>query len=79
MDVLDGNAIAGLLHETFGVELTDANGVCTTCGASGPVAELDVYLRGPGVVARCHSCGSIVMVLVTVRGVTCVDLRGLSV
>lgn len=78
MDALDGNAIAGLLHETFGVELTAAVCVCATCSDTRPVAELEVYMRGPGVVARCRSCGSIVMVLVTVRGITCVDLLGMS-
>jgi hypothetical protein len=37
-----------------------------------------VYLEAPGTVARCRTCGSIVMVLVEIRGVTCVDLRGLA-
>jgi hypothetical protein len=78
MDALDGNAIAGLLHETFGAELTAAFCVCATCSDERPVAELDVYLRAPGVVARCHSCKSIVMVIVTVRGIACVDLMGMS-
>jgi hypothetical protein len=78
MESLDGNAIAGLLHETFGVELTAAHCVCAACAATRPVAELDVYLQAPGVVARCRSCGNVTMVLVTVRGITCVDLLGLS-
>jgi hypothetical protein len=78
MDALDGNAIAGLLREIFGEEMTTAVGVCGNCGASGPVAETNVYLQAPGVVVRCRSCTSIVMVLATVRGVTSVDLRGLS-
>jgi hypothetical protein len=33
---------------------------------------------GPGEVARCRHCGSVVMVFVEARGVTCVDLRGLA-
>jgi hypothetical protein len=79
MDALDGNAIAGQLVEVFGVELTTATGVCASCGASGLVAELEVYLQAPGTVVRCRSCSSMLMVLVTTaRGVTCVDLRGLS-
>ena len=78
MEALDGNAIAGLLHETFGVELTAAQCACAVCDASGPVAELDVYLQAPGVVARCRGCGNVTMVLVTIRGITCVDLLGLS-
>ena len=78
MDALDGNAIAGQLVEIFGAELTTATGVCASCGASGVVAELVVYLQAPGTVVRCRSCESVLMVLVGRRGVTCVDLRGLS-
>jgi hypothetical protein len=78
MDALDGNAIAGQLVEVFGVELTTATGVCASCGASGLVAELVVYLEAPGTVVRCRSCESVLMALVSRRGVTCVDLRGLS-
>ena len=78
MDALDGNAIAGLLVDVFGREMTTATGVCVNCGSGGHVAEFTVYLRAPGAVVRCRSCSSILMVLVTVRGITCVDLRGLT-
>jgi Family of unknown function (DUF6510) len=78
MEALDGNAIGGLLHDVFGVEMTTAVGVCATCGASGFLAELRVYLRAPGTVVRCPSCGCVVMVFATVRERTCVDLRGLA-
>ena len=78
MEALDGNAIGGLLQDVFGTELTAADSECATCGANGPVAQLVVYLRAPGTVARCRTCHSVVMVFVEVRGVTCVDLRGLS-
>jgi hypothetical protein len=77
-DALDGNAIAGLLFEVFGAEMTTAIGGCANCGASRQVAELEVYVRAPGTVARCPSCRSVLMVLVTIRGMTCVDLRGLA-
>jgi hypothetical protein len=78
MDALDGNAIAGLLFDVFGAEMTTATGVCASCHARGQVAELVVYVRAPGVVARCRSCDAVLMVLVAARGVTCVDLRGLA-
>jgi Family of unknown function (DUF6510) len=78
MDALDGNAIGGLLHEVFGTEMTAAIGRCATCGATGPLAETMVYLRAPGTVARCRVCTSVVMVFVKIRGVNCVDLRGLA-
>lgn len=78
MEALDGNAIGGLLLDVFGDELTTATGTCAHCGASGQVAELVVYLRAPGTVVRCRSCGDVLMVFVAVRGINCVDLRGLA-
>ena len=78
MDALDGNAIGGLLLDVFGEEMTAATGVCAHCGAMGPAAELEVYVRAPGTVVRCRACKSVTMVFVTIRGITCVDLRGMS-
>jgi hypothetical protein len=78
MDTVDGNAIAGQLMEIFGVEVTTAIGTCGTCGRAAPIAELVVVLRGPGTVGRCRSCGSILIVVTAIRGVSCVDLGGLS-
>ena len=78
MTALDGNAIAGPLHDAFGKEMTTATGTCAGCGATAPVAELAVYLRGPGIVGRCRRCDAVLIVLVTIRGRTCVDLRGLA-
>jgi hypothetical protein len=78
MEGLDGNAIAGRLFEVFGGEMTTATGECAHCGARGPVAETVVFLRAPGTVVRCRVCRDVHMVFVTVRGTTCVDLRGLS-
>lgn len=74
---LDGNAIAGLLRDVFGEEMTTASGTCAACGASREVATFVVFTRAPGTVARCRACASVLMVLVTIRGITCVDLRGL--
>ena len=78
MEALDGNAIAGVLFDVFGTEMTTATGVCEHCGAVAQVAELLVYLRAPGTVVRCRSCDNALMVIVDVRGRRCVDLRGLS-
>ncbi len=78
MAAVDGNAIGGLLHEVFGAEMTAAAARCGSCGMTGPVASMVVYRQGPGVVARCRRCSGILMVIVTVRGMNCVDLRGLA-
>jgi hypothetical protein len=78
MEALDGNAIAGTLYAVFGAEMTTATGVCAHCGAVAQFAELVVYVQAPGTVARCRSCDSVVMVVADVRGISCVDLRGLA-
>jgi hypothetical protein len=41
------------------------------------VAELMVYRQAPGTVVRCPACEQVLMVFSQVRGVNCVDLRGL--
>jgi hypothetical protein len=78
MEALDGNAIGGLLLDVFGAEMTTATGVCAHCHAFAQVAELEVYVRAPGTVVRCRSCGGVLMVFVDVRGIMCVDLCGLA-
>ena len=65
MDVVDGNAIGGLLIDVFGTEMTAAGSTCATCGATRPVAQLVVYQQAPGTVVRCRTCGSVLMVFVT--------------
>jgi Family of unknown function (DUF6510) len=79
MEAVDGNAIAGLLREVFGTEMTGSRSVCGTCDDARPVAELVVYLQAPGTVVRCRTCDSVLMVFVTVHDRTCVDLQGLAV
>ena len=64
MDALDGNAIAGELFAAFGHEMTTVVGRCRSCSASSAIAELRVYMSGPGTVARCPGCKSVAMVLV---------------
>ncbi len=78
MAALDGNAIGGLLHEVFGRDMTDAETICATCGATSPVAETVVYLRGPGSVVRCRNCSALLMVISQIHGRYCVDLGGLA-
>jgi hypothetical protein len=75
---LDGNAIGGLLLEVFGTEMTAAVVVCGSCGASGPMAETVVFLRAPGAVVRCRSCGAVLLVIVRHRQQNCVDMLGIA-
>lgn len=78
MVALDGNAIGGLLFDVFGTDMTAAQTICATCGAAAVVAETVVYLRVPGTVVRCRSCGSVLMVISQIRGMSCVDLGGMA-
>ncbi|MFB4310970.1 DUF6510 family protein [Actinomadura sp. GTD37] len=75
-DFTDGNALAGPLAEVFAVDVTAARSRCAGCGRTGPVAELRVYGRAPGLVARCPGCGDVVLRLVRARGTVWLDMRG---
>ena len=57
--VLDGNAAAGVLREIFTVEMTVARDTCFACGDVRAPGEVVVCARGPGIVARCSACESI--------------------
>jgi Family of unknown function (DUF6510) len=63
---VDGNALGGMLMETFGREMTDARGSCANCGDVHAIGAMPVY-RGPGDVVRCPTCGGVVAVAVTIR------------
>jgi hypothetical protein len=78
MDPVDGNAIAGLLIDVFGTEMTAAQGTCASCGSSGPVAELVVYQQAPGTVVRCRGCGGVLMVAIRHGDAIGIDLSGLA-
>ena len=74
MDALDGNAIAGALFEHFGHDMTMAEVRCSNCQSTSMMAELRVYMKAPGDVARCPSCDEVVMVIVNVRGTERFDM-----
>ena len=78
MDALDGNAIAGALFEHFGNEMTMAQVRCSHCRSASLMAELRVYMKAPGAVARCPACNEVVMVIVDVRGTQRVDMSNMQ-
>ncbi|HEU4424530.1 MAG TPA: DUF6510 family protein [Pilimelia sp.] len=75
-EFVDGNALAGPLREIFAVDVTAATGRCAGCGHAGAVATLRVYLRAPGLVARCPACHAVVLRLVRGPDRAWLDLRG---
>ena len=68
MEALDGNAMGGPLLELYGRDMTAASGRCSHCGSMSRIAELMVYMTGPGTVGRCRSCGDVALVLTSIRG-----------
>jgi Family of unknown function (DUF6510) len=78
MNYLDGNAAAGELSNLFAMDVTAAEGQCAHCGAKMRFAEAHVYMRGPGVVARCAVCEHVLLRLVNARQRVFLDLRGMT-
>ena len=78
MDALDGNAIAGALFEHFGHEMTMADVRCSHCQSASLMAELRVYMKAPGAVARCPTCDGVLMVIVNVRGAQRLDMANMQ-
>jgi hypothetical protein len=75
---LDANAVAGILHEVFGTEMTAQASQCAHCGNRALLGTLRVYdIDGPGIVMRCSTCTEIVIRLVRrADGTFLVDARG---
>ena len=61
---LDGNALGARFHDVFGLEMTDQRGCCAACGSVNVLGRLVVYRDAPGDVARCPTCGTVIMVAV---------------
>ena len=78
MDPLDGNAIAGALFGHFGHEMTMAEVRCSHCQSTTLMAQLRVYMKAPGAVARCPTCDEVVMVIVRVRGTDRFEMSNLE-
>ena len=77
-DYLDGNAAAGELSKIFALDVTAAEGQCGHCGATKRFAEAHLYMRGPGVVARCVVCEHVLLRLVNVRQRVFLDMSGMT-
>ena len=77
-DYLDGNAAAGELSKIFAMDVTAAEGQCAHCGATKRFAETRLYVRCPGVVARCAACEHVLLRFVNVHQRVFLDLRGMA-
>jgi uncharacterized protein DUF6510 len=72
---LDGNAIAGLLAEAFGAEMTAVERVCQSCGDPYAVGAHRLY-EGAGSVLRCPGCGAVALQIATLPGRHVVAISG---
>src|SRR5215510_8575657 len=77
-DYLDGNAASGELSAIFAMDVTIAEAQCAHCGAIKRFAEAHLYMRAPGVVARCAVCEHVLLRLVNVRQRVFLDVRGVK-
>jgi hypothetical protein len=74
--MMDGNAVAGLLMEIFGRDMTIAESECDGCGADHMMGELRAYVHAPGVVLRCPDCGQVALRIVASGSFYWLDARG---
>jgi predicted RNA-binding Zn-ribbon protein involved in translation (DUF1610 family) len=56
--VLDANAVAGLLEQLLGSEITAAPRRCGACGDTHEIGRHHLY-QSAGIVLRCPSCGEL--------------------
>ncbi len=73
---LDANAIAGLLQEIFGSEMTVVPAECAGCGNQAEIGGLLAYIHGPGYILRCPVCKQIVLRIVQTPDSIFIDARG---
>ena len=74
--MLDANAVAGVLEDVFGVEMTAAPTECASCGNEGQVGTLLAFSQGPGIVLRCPACENVVLRIVQAPDAIYLDARG---
>ena len=74
--MLDANAVAGLLHEIFGVEMTASHSECANCGQEGELGGLLAFTHGPGIVLRCVACEEVMIRIVQTPDAIHFDARG---
>jgi uncharacterized protein DUF6510 len=76
--MLDGNALAGTLHELFGADVTAASCECAACGNHAEVGTFLAFTHGPGAVLRCSTCGAVTLRIVERTDAYLLDTRGLA-
>ena len=73
---LDANAVAGLLMDIFGGEMTAQPTECEHCGNQAEIGTLLAFTQGPGVVLRCPACSQVILRIVQAPKAIYLDARG---
>ena len=71
----DGNAIAGLLEEIFGRDMTATPRRCQSCGRQNQIGA-HLHYGSAGHVLRCPACGDLAACLATLPSGYAISLRG---
>jgi hypothetical protein len=74
--MMDANAVAGLLTEIFGMDMTAEPTECAHCGNQAEIGTLLAFIQGPGVVLRCSACSQIVLRIIQTPDAIYLDARG---
>ena len=74
--MLDGNAMAGLLHEIFALEMTASPTECVNCGHEHQLGALLAFTQSPGAVLRCPACEGVMLRIVETPDAIYLDARG---
>ncbi len=74
--MLDGNAVAGLLQELFGLEMTASPAECGNCGQVNELGALLAFTQAPGAVLRCPACQEVMLRIVQTPDAIYLDARG---
>ncbi len=74
--MLDGNALAGLLHDLFALEMTASPAECGHCGYEGEIGSLLAFVHAPGYVLRCPGCKNVILRIVETPEAFYLDARG---
>ena len=76
--MVDGNAVAGMMQEMFGTDMTATPAECANCGAVSEMGQLKTFTHAPGTVMRCPACGQVMMSIVETPEAMHLDVRGIS-
>ena len=74
--MVDGNAVAGLLQEVFGLEMTASPAECANCGQVNEMGALLAFTQAPGAVLRCPACEEVMVRIVETPDTIYLDARG---